>query len=100
MAMMNVYKCIPFSASYWPYVVKEQKIRFAKIPELWAGNDKVEFDHRWDANSQFFKRYSNKLRPYFEDLFSKAAVLSLGKSPNEKCWNEYCQNGGVRYEFE
>jgi hypothetical protein len=33
-------------------------------------------------------------------LFSKTVVLSLGKSPNRRCWDEYCKDGGVRYEFE
>jgi hypothetical protein len=24
----------------------------------------------------------------------------MSKSPNKKCWDEYCRSGGVRYEFE
>ncbi len=95
-----LYKCIPFSKNYWSYIVKEQKIRFATVPELLNGNDKEEFDHRWDSKSQFFKKYSGHLSLHYDSLFSKAVILSLGKSPNERCWREYCGDGGVRYEFE
>jgi hypothetical protein len=94
-----LYKCIPFSKAYWHYIMKEKVVRFATIPELIGGNDQEEFEHRWDTRSQFFLEYGNDMRPYYDDLFDKTVILSLGKSPNRRSWQEYCSQGGVRYEF-
>jgi len=96
----KLYKCIPFSADYWRYIAQERAIRFASIPELLNGNDKEEFDHRWETKSQFFLKFRGSLKPYFESLFSRTVILSMSKSPSERCWKEYCSNGGLRYEFE
>lgn len=71
MAPNLLYKCIPFTKSYWPYIVTEQAVRFASIPELWNGNDSEEFIHRWDTKSRFFGNYGHHLVSRFDSLFSK-----------------------------
>ncbi len=97
---MFLYKCIPFSKSYWNYILREETIRFSSIPELWQSNDKEEFDHRWESTSQFFSIVSGDFRPSYESLFSSTVILSLSLSGNSRCWQEFCPEGGVRYEFE
>jgi hypothetical protein len=97
---MKLYKCISFEKEYWPYVVLENKLRFATSLELLKGNDKEEFEHRWDSESPCFQYLAQEIQPHYNKLYENSVTLSLGMSPNEKCWNEYCPNGGVRYEFE
>ncbi|MEK6775114.1 MAG: hypothetical protein AABY64_14330 [Bdellovibrionota bacterium] len=97
---MKLYKCVSFASSYWPYIAQERKIRFATIDELLSGNDKEEFNHRWQTKSRFLGENAHFLKPRYELLFSKTVILSFGMSPNKKCWEVYCGKGGVRYEFE
>ncbi len=97
---MKLYKCISFSSSYWPYIADERKIRFATISELLSGNDQQEFNHRWDSDSPTFKYLAREIRTHYDGLYQKTAILSVGQSPNRRCWNEYCSMGGVRYEFD
>lgn len=96
----RLYKCISFTKEYWAYIAKEGTIRFASIPELWQGNDAEEFKHVWDSNSRVFTTMRHHLEPIYDKLFSKAAVLCLSKTPNKRSWEEFCLEGGVRYEFE
>lgn len=96
----KLYKCISFSANYWPYIAAEQKIRFATTQELLKGNDQQEFDHRWDSDSPAFQYMAMEMRPHYDSLYQRTAILSLGRSPNRRCWDEYCASGGVRYEFD
>lgn len=95
-----LYKCIPFSRSYWGYIVREDKIRFSTAAELLTGNDKKEFDHRWESISPSFLYLAEEMKPHYDALYLKSGILSLGQSPNRRCWAEYCAGGGVRYEFE
>jgi hypothetical protein len=71
-----LYKCIPFSKEYWPYIFKENQIRFATIPELWNGNDEKEFKHQWDSDFYFFKKYGQNLRSSYESLLKKQLFLA------------------------
>jgi hypothetical protein len=96
----KLYKCIGFAHPYWAYIALEQRIRFATIPELLKGNDNQEFDHRWDSNSPSFQYLANEMRAHYDALYLKTVILSMGQSPNQRCWTEYCEQGGVRYEFE
>lgn len=97
----RLYKCIGFHQEHWPYIFEEQCVRFAKIDDLLKGNDRTEFDHRWDSSSPAFKWLEEYIRPRYEDFYPKTAILSFGMKANKECWSEYCQEkGGVRYEFE
>lgn len=97
---IKLYKCISFDMWYWPYIGSEQKLRFATTGELVKGNDKEEFEHRWDSSSPAFQSLESEIRSRYDDLYEKSATLCLGRSPNRECWKQYCGSGGVRYEFE
>lgn len=97
---VKLYKCIPFTSEYWQYIANEKQIRFATIPELISGNDKLEFDHRWDSSSPAFQRLSAECKERYNGVYNKVVTACFGQSPNKECWDHYCGNGGVRYEFE
>lgn len=96
----KLYKCISFNSPYWAYIGTEEKLRFATVDELLTGNDKEEFDHRWDSTSPAFQRLESEIRHRYDSLYNRSVTLCLGQSPNQKCWDHYCSTGGVRYEFE
>lgn len=97
---MKLYKCISFTNKYWDFIGKEQKVRFATIPELLNGNDKEEFDHRWDTGSYFFNHSFSQIKEIYENMCKNAVILCMSKSPNRSSWEHYCSKGGIRYEFE
>lgn len=95
----KLYKCISSVEDYRYYILKEKQIRFARVDELPGRNDEMEFNRLWDSDSWVF----NLLRKDFEDGYNRhfrnTAVLCLNKTPNRECWDEYCKQGGIRYEF-
>lgn len=96
---MKLYKYINFENKYWDQPLLEDRLYFSSIYELRSRNDRDEFNYSWDYNSYFFKKFSQPLKESYDRLFSAARILCLSQNLSKKCWDEFCPNGGVCYEF-
>jgi len=85
---------------YWLQPLKDETLYFSKKEELQNGNDPDEFMHTFEHRSVFFNKYlTTSIKPAYDRLFSNCRVLCVSKHFDKRCWEHYCEKGGVCLEF-
>jgi hypothetical protein len=98
---LKLFKYIDFVKDYALSPLRDEKLYFASVSQLQGVNDKAEFAHDWKHDAYFFKRYSQHFSEPYNRLFANSRILSMAKTLNQHCWNEFCSSGnGICYEFE
>ncbi len=97
---MNLYKYIGFHKDHWSEPLLKELLHFSSVSQLHTVNDETEFVHLWDTTSHVLNTYGYNFREAYERLFNNTRLLSLSKHLTEKCWHEFCPQGGVSYVFE
>ena len=99
--LMKLYKYIKFEKNnYWSEPLKNRTLFFAPVEKLRGVNDSNEFNFDWTTLSYFFINDAMDLPPLYADLFKKARILCLSEHLKKSCWDQFCKDGGVCYEFE
>ncbi len=96
---MKLYKYISFKKEYWNQPLIEKRLYFSSINELRQTNDNDEFNYSWNSSSYFFSNSSKPLEDAYDRLFSSARILCFADCHSKRCWEIFCQDGGVCYEF-
>lgn len=96
--MKKLYKYYAFDENgYWKLPL-EGRLFFASVEELRKPNDATEFYYSMEHPSSYFQMMQEIPR-MFDELFSQTRILCLGKKLNPECWDRFCSNGGICYEF-